>query len=206
MIAVATIEQIVTNIKSTYNSMSGVDNLYVASVIDAARESVLNKRAMSGDKTIPSQLLQYIDLYYDAAIQESTEYTLYPLPRLAQISAAITAPVTVAKLRGVAYPLYTSIEKFETMTRRSDMCNDDCLVLVNNSAGDMVRLYGERKNHLRAQAVLAEPLKLETFNPFFDNYPSTGIMNSMIELEIVSLYMKNQQAQAPRFSREGGVS
>jgi hypothetical protein len=206
MIAVSLIEQIVTNIRATYNSMSGVDNLYVSSVIDAARESVLNKRAMSGDKSVPSQLLQYIDLYYDAAIQESTEYTVYQLPRLAQISAAITAPITIAKMRGVAYPLYTSIEKFETMTRRSDMCNDDCLVLVNNSTGDTVRLIGERKNHLRAQAILAEPLKLETFNPYFDFYPASASMNSMIELEIVNLYMKNQQAQAPRWSREGGVS
>ena len=82
---------------------------------------------------------------------------------------------------------------------------EDTVVLVNNSAGDLLYLYGERKNQLRAQGVLANPLKLETFNVFFDEYPISASMNSMIELEIMSLYMKNLQAQAPRFVKVSGV-
>lgn len=209
MIAVSLIEQIVTNIKSTYSSMTGIDNLYVASVIDSARESVLNKRAASGDKTVPSQLLQYFDLYYDASIQPyntDNSYTVYQMPRLAQISPAITAPVTVMKMKGVAYTLETSLQKYESIRRHNySNQNEDVIVLVNNSAGDSCRLYGERKSPLRAQGVLAAPLSLETFNVMTDLYPSTGIMNSMIEAEIVSLYMRNLQAQAPRFVKTTGV-
>jgi len=207
MIALSLIEQIVTNIRTTYDSMSGIDNLYVASVIDSARESVLNKRSQT-DKTIPAQLLQYVDLYYDESIQPydtDNSYTVYQIPRLAQISASITAPITIAKTQGVAYPLYTSVQKYETMNRNQTVTGMECVVWINNSAGDQVRLYGERRNHLRAQAVLANPMKLETFNPFQDNYPISGGMSSAIEAEIVSLYMKNQQAQAPRFVRSEGV-
>lgn len=208
MIALSLIEQIVTNIRTTYDSMSGIDNLYVASVIDSARESVLNKRSQSGDKTIPAQLLQYIDLYYDESIQPydtDNSYTVYNIPRLAQISAAITAPITIAKTQGVAYPLYTSIQMYETMNRNQAIAGMECVVWINSTSGDQVRLYAERRNQLRAQAVLASPLKLETFNPFYDSYPISGGMSSAIEAEIVSLYMKNQQAQAPRFVRSEGV-
>lgn len=208
MIAAKLIEQIVTNIHTTYNTMTGIDNLYVASVIDTARESVLNKRSQSGDKSVPAQLLQYLDLYYDETIQPygtDNSYTVYLIPRLAQISAAITAPITIAKTQGVSYPLYTSIQMYETMNRNAAIIGMECVVWINNSAGDQVRLYGERRNQLRAQAVLASPLKLETFNLMKDEYPVSAGMISAIEQEIVALYMRNLQAQAPRFVRDIGV-
>ncbi len=207
MVAMSLIEQIVTNIRTVYDSMTGIEELYVASVIDSARESVLNKRSQT-DKTIPAQLLQYVDLYYDESIQPydtDNSYTVYQIPRLAQISASITAPITIAKTQGVAYPLYTSVQMYESMNRNSYISGMECVVWINNSAGDQIRLYGERRNHLRAQAVLASPMKLETFNIFTDDYPVMGGLISAIEAEIVSLYMKNLQAQSPRFVRDNGV-
>ena len=204
MIALELIESIVHSIKSVYTSNLGIDNLYVANVIDSARESTLMERSMSGDKTIPAQLLQYIDIYYDSNIQEDSEYTVYNIPALAQIGA-VTAPITVMKTKGVSYPLYTSLQMFESMNRNSHITGDDSIVLVNNSAGNQIRLYGERRDTLRAQAVLSSPMKLETFNPLFDEYPVSGNMVKSIELNIMNLFMKNLQAQAPRFVRSEGV-
>ena len=205
MKAVALIERTVTSIKSIYTSMTGIDNLFVANVIDSARESVLFDRSMKGNKTVPSQLLQYVDLYFDSSIQETTEYTIYQLPRLSQISAAITAPVNIMKTKGVAYPTYTSLQAYESMSRRSELCDMDAIVILNTTAGDILRLYGERRNRLRAQGVFASPMELETFNPVFDEYPATSDMYAAIEMQIANLYMRSLQASAPKFVKETGV-
>lgn len=210
MTTVALIESIVQSIKTVYTNTTGIDNLYVANVIDSARESVLIERSMSGDKTIPSQLLQYFDIYYDSSIQVVEddslygEYATYSIPQLAQIGS-VTAPITIMKTKGVAYPVYTSLQMYESMNRNSHITGKDSIVLINNSVGNQIRLYGERRDTLRAQGVLSSPMKLETFNPYFDEYPVTGNMVKAIELNIMNLYMKNLQAQAPRFIRDGGV-
>lgn len=205
MKAVVLIERTVTSIKSIYNSMTGIDNLFVANVIDSARETVLFERSMKGNKSIPSQLLQYVDIYFDASIQDSQDYTIYKLPRLSQVSAAITAPVNIMKTKGVAYPTYTNIQQYESMTRRKDMCDVDSILILNTSAGDIIRLYGERRNRLRAQGVFASPMELETFNPIHDEYPATSDMYGAMELQIANMYMKSLQAQAPKFVKETGV-
>jgi len=201
------IERTTISIKTIYNINSGIDDLFVANVLDSARESALNERNKS-NKSVPAQLLQYAWLYYDASIQplnSDGSWTVYQLPRLAQVGAGLTAPVTVMKTKGVSYPLYTSIEKYESMRRHSYSKDEDCVVIVNNSFGDQLWLYGERKNTLRCQAVFASPMQLDTFNPVYDEYPATGDMYPMIEQQIMQLYMRSLQAQAPKFVKETGI-
>ena len=57
------------------------------------------------------------------------------------------------KTKGLLIP-YTNIQQYESMTRRKDMCDVDSILILNTSAGDIIRLYGERRNRLRAQGVL----------------------------------------------------
>ena len=207
MITELLIERTTISIKTAYNINMGIDDLFVANVIDSARESVLNERNKV-NKSVPSQLLQYAWLYYDASIQpygNDGSVTVYQLPRLAQVGAGLTAPVTVMKTKGVAYPLYTSLEMYETIRRHSFSKKEDCVVLVNNTFGDQLWLYGERRNTLRCQGVFASPMQLDTFNPVTDEYPATGDMYPMIEQQIMQLYMRSLQAQAPKFVKETGV-
>ena len=95
----------------------------------------LNVR-MKGNKTYHHNCLQYVDIYFDASIQDSQDYTIYKLPRLSQVSAAITAPVNIMKTKGVAYPTYNNeYTAIRINGRRKDMCDVDSILILNTSAG-----------------------------------------------------------------------
>jgi len=206
MTAEALIERTVISIKTAYTSNIGIDNLFVYNVLDSVRESVLFNRNTKGDKTVPSQIQQFSLLYYDAAIQplnNDGSFTIYNIPRLAQVGAGITAPINVMKTKGIAYPLYTSLQLYETMKRNSYIkSKQDVVVLVNNGYEDQLYLYGERKNKLRCQAVFASPLELDTYNPTTDEYPITGNFAAEMEQQILQLYMRSLQMSAPRYVKE----
>lgn len=191
MTAEALAERTIISIKASFTDETGIDLPYVFANLDSAREGALYDKAVKlGNKTIPQQLLQQTFLYFDSDLQpeqdDEINYTIYQLPKVSAISPAITAPVTISPLLGRAYPTFTSFESYAVMSRNASWGNKDSIVII----GDLIYLFGERKDTLRVQGVFASPMSLSTYNPIYDEYPVTGEMYALMELQMVQLYMK----------------